>query len=999
MKRRIIAWVLMIFLFAENSVGIMAAEPKESNTVVDVAKESGEEEDSQGVEVDKSSSIEEESDAIPQEKEEKKTNEQNEAKEQNEEENTEVEIQTKAAQERATPEDELGYIPGQILILYDSSQVSDKEIEQTTEEKEGNVSQTINLTDNETVAVVEISDNSTVAEAVEVFEKESKVAAAQPNYLLDSYENEISTERVQINDQYVSKQWYLDSINIESAWSAVAAYDDNKKVKVAVLDTGTEYTHPDLKNVVNIELSKEVTENGLTALTSEDPDGHGTHVSGIIAASANNGQGIAGVASTENNNIVDLFVVDVFSGEKTTVDYVIKGLNYAVEQGAEVVNMSLGALTDEKMPVFEMACKEAHDKGVTIVCAAGNDNSDKMSIPSDYDSTIGVINADGANNREATSNYGTKKDLSAPGTEILSTYSQGQYVYSTGTSMAAPVVAGTIALMKKKDPDLTPEKIRQILCSTAKDIGVTGRDAETGWGLVDAGAAVNAVDSPVITPSVNTTYQTHVQNIGWQNWVSDGATSGTVGKALRLEGIKIKASSEADIGIAYRSHVQNIGWQNFVENGTLSGTSGKSQRLEAIQIKLVGDDAELYDVFYRTHVQSYGWLGWAKNGESAGTEGYAKRLEGIQISVVPKGTEGYDTTKKSFMKKPTTVKYQVHVQRMGWQSEQEEGAIAGSTGKSLRLEALKVRLTNMEYSGGIKYKTHVQRVGWQNYVVNGSTAGTSGRSLRLEAVQIELTGEVAQHYDIYYRTHVQRIGWTGWAKNGQQCGSQGYSYRLEGIQIRLVKKAGEAPGSTQNVFHKYVSWVTNLKAAKSCSQLVIVSVDNKNYATVSLHTKNGSEWSDDFSVRGRVGSAGIGKQREGDKKTPTGIYRLHTPFGIKSNPGCKLTYTKVNKNHYWGGKDAKYYNRLVDASKVSGYKPGNAEHLISYGKVYNYCLAVGYNTECKVGKGSAIFIHCSGAGATAGCISIPENSMITLLKNLRSGAKVIIDYSDNVKKY
>lgn len=190
-----------------------------------------------------------------------------------------------------------------------------------------------------------------------------------------------------------------------------------------------------------------------------------------------------------------------------------------------------------------------------------------------------------------------------------------------------------------------------------------------------------------------------------------------------------------------------------------------------------------------------------------------------------------------------------------------------------------------------------------------------------------------------------------------------------------------------------------LDVAKTCTQYITVSVYNGNYATVAMNTLNGTTWKQNFSVAGRVGAQGIGKTKEGDKKTPTGVYSLYQPFGIKSNPGCKLGYTKVNKNHYWGGQDAKYYNKLVDASKVSGYKPGNAEHLINYGSVYNYCVAVGYNPDCVVGKGSAIFLHCKGSGATAGCISIPEKDMITVLKNLRNDAKIIIDYSGNINRY
>ncbi|MDD3307067.1 MAG: hypothetical protein PHO29_08225 [Acetobacterium sp.] len=131
-------------------------------------------------------------------------------------------------------------------------------------------------------------------------------------------------------------------------------------------------------------------------------------------------------------------------------------------------------------------------------------------------------------------------------------------------------------------------------------------------------------------------YNTHVQNIGWQDYVSDGIMSGTQGKGLRLEGMKIRSNIE-NVGVEYKTHVQNIGWQEFVTDGELSGTEGLSYRLEAIQIKLTGSDANLYDVYYQVHAQNMGWLGWAKNGENAGTAGYGFRLEGVKILLLNKG--------------------------------------------------------------------------------------------------------------------------------------------------------------------------------------------------------------------------------------------------------------------------------------------------------------------------------------------------------------------------
>ena len=316
-------------------------------------------------------------------------------------------------------------------------------------------------------------------------------------------------------------------------------------------------------------------------------------------------------------------------------------------------------------------------------------------------------------------------------------------------------------------------------------------------GIVSALGLTKASENSVVTSSPSISYQTHVQDYGWQSWKSNGEVSGTVGQSKRLEGINIKLSN-INGSIEYKTHVQDIGWQDWKSNGQMSGTSGQSKRLEAIQIKLSGEAANQYDVYYRVHAQDYGWLDWAKNGESAGTEGYSKRLEGIQIVLVKKGENAPGSTSRPFIYK--MIKYQTHVQNIGWQGEKADGEMSGTTGQSLRLEAIKIQLSS-SIDGGIVYKTHVQDYGWQNFVANGQASGTSGQAKRLEAIQMQLTGNAKNQYDLYYRVHAQNFGWLGWAKNGESAGTAGYSYRLEGIQIVLVPKGGNAPGSTSKHYY------------------------------------------------------------------------------------------------------------------------------------------------------------------------------------------------------
>lgn len=288
-------------------------------------------------------------------------------------------------------------------------------------------------------------------------------------------------------------------------------------------------------------------------------------------------------------------------------------------------------------------------------------------------------------------------------------------------------------------------------------------------------------------------YSTHVQSIGWQSYVGDGTTSGTVGQSLRIEGLKLDVDPGTYSGtIEYRSQVQTYGWQDWVTDNQITGTTGEAKRLEAIQIRLTGELAQYFDVVYRVHVQHFGWLEWAKNGESAGSATYGYRMEAIEVKLVPKGT--FTTGTNSYESR--NVKYNTHVQSFGWQAYAYDGELSGTVGLAKRLEALTLSLTdlgsvdNLDYSNsGITYRSHVQKIGWETtWKSNGQTSGTTGKGLRLEAVQIKLTGDLAAKYDIVYRVHVQHFGWLEWAKNGESAGSEGFGYRMEAIEIKLVPK-------------------------------------------------------------------------------------------------------------------------------------------------------------------------------------------------------------------
>ena len=190
--------------------------------------------------------------------------------------------------------------------------------------------------------------------------------------------------------------------------------------------------------------------------------------------------------------------------------------------------------------------------------------------------------------------------------------------------------------------------------------------------------------------------------------------------------------------------------------------------------------------------------------------------------------------------------------------------------------------------------------------------------------------------------------------------------------------------------------IPNISSASTKSDIdqVILVVGTGGYrADVSLYEKgNNSVWVKKISTNGYVGKNGItDNKKEGDGKTPTGLYDLGTAFGVASNPGTKLSYRKINNNDYWvDDPNSKYYNQWVDIRNVK--KDWNsAEHLYSYKTAYKYGVVVNYNMNPIVpGNGSAIFLHNSTNGPTAGCVSIPESSLVSIMKAIKPNAKILI---------
>jgi uncharacterized protein YjdB len=448
-------------------------------------------------------------------------------------------------------------------------------------------------------------------------------------------------------------------------------------------------------------------------------------------------------------------------------------------------------------------------------------------------------------------------------------------------------------------------------------------------------------------PDIN--YQTHIQDIGWQGVVKNGEISGTSRRSLRLEGIKMNISNSDLAGsVEYRTHVQEIGWQGYVKDNQLSGTSGKSLRLEAIQIRLTGEIANAYDVYYRVHIEDKGWLNWAKNSESAGSQSAAKRLEAIQIKLVKKGEAAPEGNGKAFLigneaKRPDEIKpnvnYQTHVQEIGWQGFVRNGESAGTSGKKLRLEAIKINLSDAALAGNIEYSTHVQSIGWQEKKKNGELSGTSGKKLRLEAIKINLSGDVSRYYDVYYRVHIQDKGWLNWAANGAPSGSQSASKRLEAIQIKIVRKGEAAPKGSGKAFLVGDEART---PAEIANRLRAERLKKKPY----YYSQRDPQWINTYIGNYTIGAAGC---------VPTSLSMiLRGSYGYNVNPVSVAT-----RMASYGGLNQRYFGASATDLVITAQSYGRSIKVINDVATLNAYLSEGYPVILyqNVGIGHAIVVH------------------------------------------
>lgn len=343
--------------------------------------------------------------------------------------------------------------------------------------------------------------------------RDPDVVYAEPNFIRKHFFTP--------NDTHFGKQWHYELINLPQAWDVTQG---SSNVIVAVLDTGVLFNHPDLS--ARLIPGFDFVDNDPDANDEgDDPRGesssfHGTHVAGTIGAETHNISGVAGV--TRQTQIMPLRVLGAGGGSDADI---AQAILYAARlqnssralpsERADVINMSLGGQGFSQ--TMQNAITAARDAGVIIVAAAGNENTSALTSPAGLDGVISVSAVDFNATKAPYSNFGPRVDVAAPGGNaaadlngdgfadgVLSTLGtdsgQFNFRFLQGTSMAAPHVAGVIALMLAVNPTLTPTDIDQLLAGThpgttqriTRDLGATGRDDLYGHGLIDAALAVQA---------------------------------------------------------------------------------------------------------------------------------------------------------------------------------------------------------------------------------------------------------------------------------------------------------------------------------------------------------------------------------------------------------------------------------------------------------------------------------------------------------------------------
>ncbi len=418
-------------------------------------------------------------------------------------------------------------------------------------------------------SVVSIKDKRVMASLAKTLLKEKVVEFVEPNFQVE--------QAYTPKDPKYSNQWYLKTINAPMAWDVTRG---SGNIVVAVVDNGVETTHPDLKG----KFTK--TYNAVTKGTTYTPGAHATHVAGVIAATMNS-TGIAGIAPN-----VKIMPINVFQGDYADTYAVARGIIYAADNGANLINLSLGSYSYSYL--LDYSISYASSKGAVLIAAAGNDDTSYPTYPAALSNVLAVSATDKSDVITDFSNYGNYIDLAAPGKDIYSTVTKSSYSNMSGTSMAAPVITGTAALILSKNPYLTPSQVEGILKKSVKDLGSKGWDSYYGFGRIDTNKALSNTAQPIsnITTS-SKTFTMKGNNSLSVSFTTSGTSTVSVtvqdakGKTVRKL-VSNKKTTGGKISTSWNGKLDN---QDYPKNGTYKLvakiTNGKASTTKTTTLKVV----------------------------------------------------------------------------------------------------------------------------------------------------------------------------------------------------------------------------------------------------------------------------------------------------------------------------------------------------------------------------------------------------------------------------
>ncbi|SFS89333.1 thermitase [Marininema halotolerans] len=425
--------------------------------------------------------------------------------------------------------------------------------------------------------VVKVEGQS-VQEAIKAYSKMSDVEYAEPV-------TEYKAFWTPNDPLYASDQYGPQKMDVPAAWDVTIG---KKDVIVAVVDTGVQLDHPDLKGQIIQGYDYVDNDNDAT-----DEQGHGTHVSGTIAASTDNNVGVAGVAPK-----VQVMAVRVLDENGSgTNSAVANGMTYAADHGAKVISLSLGGTSPSK--AVEDAVNYAWNKGAVVVCAAGNAGTTSPNYPAYYEKAIAVAATDDQDKKASFSTYGSWVDVAAPGVNIISTVLGNGYAKYSGTSMATPHASGVAALLASQGR--SNSEIRSAMESTADKIPGTG----TYWthGRLNAAKAVGAdTGGPGPDPDPEDSYEPNdTQATAYGNLTSGKVYNSKIFDADDVDWYKIKVGTFSSISLSLSDLPGDYDLYLYNSSGSLvarswkSGTSSESISYRAwssgtYYIKVVGWD-------------------------------------------------------------------------------------------------------------------------------------------------------------------------------------------------------------------------------------------------------------------------------------------------------------------------------------------------------------------------------------------------------------------------